>query len=63
MGQCPSREKYLVYFSNFEFLIFLVTQFGNLFTGGRFSREGYTEIFAAYLATLSQVELPVTKKT
>ena len=63
MGQCPSREKYLVYFSNFEFLIFLVTQFGNLFTGGRFSREGYTEIFVAYLVISSRVELPVAKNT
>ena len=36
-GQCPNREKYLEYFSKFGFLMFLVTQFGNLFAGGRFS--------------------------
>ena len=43
--------------------MFLVTQFGNLFTGGRFSREGYTEIFVAYLVISSRVELPVAKNT
>ena len=37
--------------------MFLAAQFSNLFTGGRSSREGYTEIFAAYLATFSRVEL------
>ena len=30
--------------------MFLATQFGDLFASGRSSREGYTEIFAAYLA-------------
>ena len=34
-----SREKYLEYFSKFGFLIFLVTQSGDLFAGGRSSRE------------------------
>ena len=38
-GQCPSREKYLEYFSKFGFLIFLATQSGDLFAGGRSSRE------------------------
>ena len=34
MGQCPSREKYLEYFSKFEFLMFLMTQSGDLFADG-----------------------------
>ena len=38
-GQCPSREKYLEYFSKFGFLMFHVTQSGDLFAGGRSSRE------------------------
>ena len=38
-------------------------QVGDLFVGGRSSREGYTEIFMAQFATLSQVELPVVKNT
>ena len=38
-------------------------QVGDLFAGGRSSREGYTEIFMAQFATLSQVELPVVKNT
>ena len=37
--------------------------FGNLFASGRSSREGYTEIFAAQLATFSRVRLPITKNT
>ena len=37
--------------------------FGNLFASGRSSREGYTEIFAAQLATLSRVRLLITKNT
>ena len=40
VGQCPSREKYLEYFSKFGFLIFLATQYGDLFTGGRSSHGG-----------------------
>ena len=40
-----------------------VAQVGNLFAGGRFSREGYIEIFAAQFATLSQVELLVAKRS
>ena len=31
--------------------------------GWRFQLRGYSEIFATYLATLSRVELPVTKNT
>ena len=31
--------------------------------GWRFQSQGYSEIFAAYLATLSQVELLVAKNT
>ena len=38
-------------------------QVGDLFAGGRSSREGYTEIFTAQFATLSRVELPVAKNT
>jgi len=30
-GQCPSRKKYLEYFSKFGFLMFLVAQFRDLF--------------------------------
>ena len=43
--------------------MFLATQFGDLFAGGGSSHKGYTEIFTAYLATLSRVELPVVKNT
>ena len=39
-SQCPSRKKYLEYFSKFGFLMFLATQSGNLFAGGRYSCEG-----------------------
>ena len=39
------------------------THVGDLFAGGKFSREGYTEIFVAQIATLSRVELPVVKNT
>ena len=62
-GQCSNCKKYLEYFSNFGFLMFLAAQSGDFFAGGRSSREGYTEIFAAYLATPSRVELPVAKNT
>ena len=37
--------------------------FGDLFASEGFSREGYTKIFAAQLATPSRVDLPVTKNT
>ena len=37
--------------------------FGNLFASERSSREGYTEIFMAQLATPSWVDLPVAKNT
>ena len=37
--------------------------FGDLFASGRSSREGYTEIFAAQLATPSRVRLPIAKNT
>ena len=39
------------------------THGGDLFTGGRSSRESYTEIFAVQLATSSRVDLPVAKNT
>ena len=37
--------------------------FGDLFTSERSSREGYSEIFAAQLATPLQVDLPIAKNT
>ena len=40
-----------------------VALFGDLFTSERSSCEGYTKIFAAQLATPSQVRLPVAKNT
>ena len=43
--------------------MFLAAQYGDLFAGGRSSREGYIEIFAAHLATLSQVDFPIAKNT
>ena len=36
-------------------------KFGNLFASEGSNREGYTEIFAAQLATPSRVDLPVEK--
>ena len=36
---------------------------GDLFVGERSSHEGYTEIFATQIVTLSRVELPVAKNT
>ena len=41
----------------------LCVDFGDLFASERSSREGYTEIFAAQLATPSRVDLPVAKNT
>ena len=37
--------------------------FGDLFTSGRSSREGYTEIFVAQLAAPLRVRLPIAKNT
>ena len=37
--------------------------FGDLFESGRSSREGYSEIFAAQLATHSRVDIPIAKNT
>ena len=45
------------------FFMFLAAQIGDLFAGGGFSHEGYSEIFAAHFATSSQVELLVAKNT
>ena len=42
---------------------FSQVDFGDLFTSGRSSREGYIEIFAIQLATPSWVRLPVAKNT
>ena len=63
VDQCPSSEKFLEYFSKNWVFIFLAAQYGDLFAGGRSSREGYTEIFTTHLATLSWVEFPITKNT
>ena len=41
----------------------LRVSFGNMFTSGRSSREGYIENFAAQLATPSRVDLLVAKNT
>ena len=38
-------------------------KFGDLFASEGSSHEGYTEIFAAQLATLLWVDLPVAKNT
>ena len=62
-SQCPNHEKYLEYFSKFEFLMFLAAQSGDLFVGRRSSHKGYTEIFPAYLVTSSLIELLVAKNT
>ena len=43
--------------------MFLVAQIGDLFTERGSSRKEYSEIFAAYFATPSPVELPVAKNT
>ena len=48
---CPSRKKYLEYFSKFEFLMFLVAQSGDLFAGGGSSREG-TQRFSRLISRL-----------
>ena len=37
--------------------------FGDLFASERSSHEGYTEIFAAQLATPSRIDLPIVKNT
>ena len=62
-GSMSLLQKYLEYFSKFGFLTFLATQSGDFFAGGGSSREGYIKIFAVYLATPSQVELPLAKNT
>ena len=41
--------------------MFLAAQIGDLFAGEGSTRMWYSEIFAAYFVTLSQVELPVAK--
>ena len=40
VGQCPSREKYLEYFSKILVFMFLATQYGDLFAGEGSNREG-----------------------
>ena len=46
-------QKNLEYFSKFEFLMFLVTQSGDLFAGGRSSREE-TQRFSRLTSQLSR---------
>ena len=43
--------------------MFFATHVGDLFAGGRSSREGHTEIFAVQLMTFSRVDLLVAKNT
>ena len=62
-GKCFNREKDLEYFSKIWVFMLFATHVGDLFAGGKFSREGYTEIFVTQIATLSRVELPVVKNT
>ena len=62
-GQSPSREKDLELFAKILIFRFLATQFGDLFTSGSFSREGYLESLVTPVATHSRVELPVAKNT
>ena len=63
VGKCFSYEQDLEYFSKIWNFMLFTAQVGDLFAGGKSSREGYTEIFTAQFVTLSQVELPVAKKT
>ena len=62
-GSMSQSRKILRIFFKIWVLTFLATQSSNLFAGGGSSREGYTKIFTAYLATPSRVELPVVKNT
>ena len=57
-----SRKRLRKFFQNLSFALF-AAHFGSLFAGGKFNREGYSEIFAAQLATPSRVDLPVAKNT
>ena len=62
IGRLMSQsQKILRKFFKIWVFMFLAAQIGNLFTGEGSSCEGYSEIFAAYFVTPSQVELPVTK--
>ena len=62
-GKCFSHEKDLEYFSKIWVFMLFVAQVGDLFDGGRSSRERYTEIFITQIVTLLRVELPVAKNT
>ena len=57
-----SQKIFRIFFKIWVFMFFVAWR-GDLFAGGGSSRKGYTEIFMAYLATLSWVELLVTKNT
>ena len=57
-----SRKILRIFFKIWVFM-FLAAQYGDLFAGGRCSREEYTEIFVAHLTTLSWVDFPVAKNT
>ena len=56
-------KKDLEYFSKFWNFVLFAAQVGDLFAGGRSSREGYTKIFTTQFVTLSRVELLVAKNT
>ena len=62
-GKCFSHKKGLEYFSKICVFMLFAAQVGDLFVGGRSICEGYIEIFAAQIVTLSQVKLPVVKNT
>ena len=61
-GQCPSREKYLEYFSKFRFLMFLAAQSGDLFTG-RWSSCGGTQKFSRLTSRLPRGQNFQLRKT
>ena len=64
-GRTSNREKHLYKFFKIFALSVLVIGFGDLLATGPSTREQVTrldsEIFAAYLATLSRVELLIAK--
>ena len=61
-GSMPSHEKYLEYFSKFGFLMFLTTQSGDLFAGGRSSRKK-AQRFSRLISRLSHRQNFQSQKT
>ena len=57
-----SRKILRIFFKIWDFIVSHGSVW-RLVCGWRFQSRGYSEIFAAYLATLSHVELLVTKNT